>query len=376
MHLIAVGAQARQGWRDIAAADPDLPVSMTPVWADSVTASGRFADATRLYAAPDGARFVLPLAKRLGAARPIQLLDSWPKFWEAGRDSGGLAGERAVTVADVRGVLEDLATVRAGRVRIVPSGRDQGVWDAAVDPWMGRAVLRTHELDLSGGFGTVSSKRFGWKLRGKIKRAEREGVVVEHSAGDRWLDTFALLHRQAVDRWARDHWLPSPLARRVITAQSAQPHLRTVARLLGDQFTVWVASKDGRPAAAIVLLLHDHTATYWCGATDRDVVRNSGAVQLLHRQAIEYACAAGATRYDMGASGFDSVKQFKESLHAQEVEHTAYWLERLPLTATEERLRVGAQRSINAARRFSVRLRPAPAGDPRPSGEPAGRAAG
>jgi hypothetical protein len=334
---------------------------MTPVWADCVTESGRFVDATRLYEAPDGSRFVLPLATWRRFKAPFRLLDAWPGYWVMGGDGGGLAGERETRVDDVQGVLRDLAGLGAARVRIAPSRRDAHVWEDAVDSCadimhLHREALQTHEVDLSGGFETVWSELFGWKLRGKCKRAEREGVTIEHAVGEGLLDVFDALHRQAMDRWTNEHWLPPALARRVLASQSAQPKLRTVARRVGKAFTVWVASQGGRPVSAIVLLTKGESATYWCGATDRDISRNSGAVHLLHSRAIEYSCTTGAVRYDMGSSGLESIRRFKESLHAHEVQHSAYVLERLPITAAERQLRSSARVAAQRARQARARL--------------------
>jgi lipid II:glycine glycyltransferase (peptidoglycan interpeptide bridge formation enzyme) len=112
---------------------------------------------------------------------------------------------------------------------------------------------------------------------------------------------------------------------------------------------LWVAWHDGRPAAGILVLQGEHNAHYTRGAMDREVAGPTRANDLLHRLAIEEACAAGCHSYHMGETGAsESLARFKEGFGARPVPYAEYALERLPLT----RLERGLHQLVKAAVRF------------------------
>ena len=133
----------------------------------------------------------------------------------------------------------------------------------------------------------------------------------------------------------------------------AHPHhkLEAVARRLGERCQIWIARRAGEPVSGIVVLSHGSAATYWKGATDKALVGASGATELLHAKAIEAACAAGRSRYDLGTSGLASLSSFKIGLGAEHQQYLAYRFERLPVTGAQELLRTSLKRATRARRR-------------------------
>jgi CelD/BcsL family acetyltransferase involved in cellulose biosynthesis len=351
LRLLARGAQARSGWREVAASHPDLAACHLPEWLDSICEVGPFRDATRLYETADGRRLVLPLVRRSGLPSAVGLYESWPPFWEGARDSGGLLGEGGkVTPDDVRQVIGDLAALPALRARIVPSTADADAWADAGSTGLARSPLHAYVVDLTGGFETVWSQRFTKKARYKSRKAERDGIVVEMDTTGRLLPEFGTLYQRSVDAWAQDYFLPPPLARWVIGRRHSHHKLVVTARRLGDRCQVWIARRDGQPVSGIVVFSHGAAATYWKGATDKALVGASGATDLLHRRAIEDACSRGRLRYDLGTSGLASLTAFKQSLGATREDYFSYSVERLPVTAAQETLRWAFKRAMRAGR--------------------------
>jgi CelD/BcsL family acetyltransferase involved in cellulose biosynthesis len=356
LRLAAVGPDTRQAWQEIVDSHPDLAVCHLPEWMDCVCQAGPFADASRLYVAPDGRRLLLPLAKRRHLTGRLSLYESWPPYWEGARDSGGLIGEHGIVMPrDVQDVIADLTALPALRTRVVPSTADAPVWAVAAPSTVPRTAMSAYVVDLTGGFERVWSERFTKKARYKSRKAERDGIVVEMDTTGRLLPEFDALYRRSVDTWSQAYFLPTPLARRVIDGRHPHAKLEVVARRLGGRCQIWIARRNGQPVSGIVVLSHGSAATYWKGATDKALVGASGATDLLHRRAIEEACLAGRTRYDLGVSGLASLTAFKLSIGATRQDYHAYRFERLPLTDVQEGLRTSLKRAAVAVQRYRSR---------------------
>jgi hypothetical protein len=340
VRVTAVGPAAREAWQRALAGDGDALVSQTPEWLDCVCACGPFEDATRVYRTEDGRELVLPLA-RLRAA-PVE--SSLPFGWSA----GGLvtAGPRP-SADDVAGVVRDLAGRRALRIAVRPAPGARAVWAAAVGRRAVEAPYTTWSLDLSGGFDEVWKQGFSSSVRGRVRRAERAGIVVESADGGGLIDVFDALYRRSVDRWAQQQHEPLALARWRARRRDPRRKFEEVARRLGPDCRVWVARRDGEAAAAIVVLSHGEHSTYWRGAMDKELVAGTGANELLHRLAIEDACEAGRRFYHMGeAAPESSLARFKRGLGAVAAEGVGYRFERLPLTATDRLVRGAVKRAL------------------------------
>jgi lipid II:glycine glycyltransferase (peptidoglycan interpeptide bridge formation enzyme) len=134
----------------------------------------------------------------------------------------------------------------------------------------------------------------------------------------------------------------------------------TVARMLGDRCTVWLARRDGEPIAAIIVLSGGHRATYWRGAMDKQRCQSTGANELLHRHAIETACAQGRRSYDFGMSQTDELRRFKATFGAGEEPVITYTFESVvPTMAAQTRCREFAKRALLGAMHVARPPRPA-----------------
>lgn len=342
MRLEAVGRAARAAWSNAIARDPAAVVSQTPAWLDCVCALGGHADATRVYRAADGRRLVLPLARRPG----LGVQSSMPFGWGAG---GLVCDGGPATVADVAAIAADLVAAARLRITVRPHAFADPLWRAAVPPVVARTGHTSQTLDLAPGFDHLWSHAFTSNVRRACRHAEREGLTVEWDDAAGLVDVFDALYRISVTRWAAAQHEPERLAQLRGRLRDPRRKFELVARRLGPACRTWVARRSGEPVAAIIVLAHGEHSTYWRGAMNRELAAGTGANELLHRLAIEDACAAGRRWYHLGetAAG-SSLARFKRGLGAVEVQHGGYHFERLPLTAAD----AFARRQVKRALRF------------------------
>ena len=104
---------------------------------------------------------------------------------------------------------------------------------------------------------------------------------------------------------------------------------------------------------------------------NKELARGTGANELLHRYAIEAACADERQSYDFGLYQTEELKRFKSTFGAWEVPVRSYYFEKFPTVAAEAKCHNAAKRAVQ----LSCDLR-APLGEPahltaRRSGAPA-----
>jgi hypothetical protein len=331
-------------WHALLEADPDAMPTQSPQWLAAVCASGEWEDASRLYRAADGRTALLPLVARTRRPGWAQALASPPVAW----GYGGLLCDGAVTADLVAAVLDDVTATHPLRLHVRPNPLHAEAWREAL---RGRAGLSVrdgcaHVLDLTGGFETVWSQRFKQMTRTQVRRAERMGVEVETDTGGRLVGVLDQLLASSTDRWAEHQHEPRALARWRRTRRDPVSKLRTIADALGEACRVSVAWYDGRPAAAI-LVLRGRNAHYTRGAMDEELAGRTQANRLLHKVAIEEACAAGCSAYHMGETGgSEGLAQFKSRFGAVAHPYPELWLERLPLHGADQGLRGAVKRVI------------------------------
>src|SRR4051812_45678660 len=329
----------RKAWDELVHADRDVVVTQTPAWTDCLCSVTGARDVSRLYDFGDGRRLVLPLVRPSRRPAPLAVDSSFPNAW----GFGGLIGPEP-RVDEVQAVLADLRTSGVASVRVRPNPLHHETWSAARPDGVIAVRRRAHAIDLSGGFEEVWKRGFSSRARNHVRRAERSGLTVELDTDGRLVGAFHELFMRSVERWASRQNEARALA--VWRARRRDP-FEKLQRLLGDlggASRLWVASVDGRPAAAI-LVLQGENAHYTRGAMDVELAGPRRANYLLHRLAIEDACNAGCRTYHMGETGgSSSLAQFKEALGARPHEYAEYVAEKLPLTSIDRGLRTAAKR--------------------------------
>jgi hypothetical protein len=347
----AEGIDARPAWNDLVDQDQNIPLSKTPQWADCICSSDHFLDATLLFRGEDGRRLILP---RLRNPSFPGLFSSPPRHWNLGADASGFLSEgNPVSPRETGALIQEIRRHPGLRTRIVVGQDDARAWASAVPSTVYSTTRTAQVLDLRDGFPTVWSKRFTSKARSNSRKAERRGVVVESDSTGRLIPAFDVLYRSSVDRWAQERGYPLTLMRWLAQRQHPQNKFASVARMLGERCTVWIAWRQGEPIAGIINLTSGPRVTYWRGAMDKDRSRGTGANELLHRCAIEAACAGERQSYDFGLSQTADLKRFKGSFGAGEVPVRIYCFERFPTAAAEAKCYDAAKKAIRAVTRLT-----------------------
>jgi Acetyltransferase (GNAT) domain len=160
------------------------------------------------------------------------------------------------------------------------------------------------KVDLRPGLDAVFSRFHRDSIRRKIRKAERCGVVQEVGRDDRLLQQF--FHLAILTR--RRHSLPPP----------PLAWFRNILVCFGENAKIRVASKDGKPVAAILTLRFKQTALYKYGCSDSNF-HNLGTMPFLLWKAMEEEYQTGAKEFDLGRSDLDNhgLIRFKEKLGAE-----------------------------------------------------------
>lgn len=351
MSIEAEGIRARPAWEDLVGQDQSVALSKTPQWADCICSSDHFSDATLLFRGEDGRRLILP---RLRNPSFPGLFSSPPRHWNLGADASGFLSEGGpASPRQTSALIQEIRRHPGLRTRIVVGQDDAHAWASAV-PGSVYSITRTAQvLDLRGGFSTVWSKRFTSKVRSNSRKAERRGVVVESDSTGRLIPVFHALYRSSVDRWAQERGYPVTLMRWLARRRHPQSKFASVARILGECCTVWIAWRQGEPIAGIIALTRGPRVTYWRGAMDKERSRGTGANELLHRCAIEAACAGERQSYDFGLSQTADLKRFKGTFGTNEVPVHIYHFERFPTATAEAKCYDAAKKIIPAVMRLA-----------------------
>jgi len=332
----------RDVWRELLAADPDVLVMQSPEWIDALCADAGYVDASRLYETAAGGRFILPMVRRTGVL-PAALAPqaSMPHAW----GMGGLISERSATEEELSAIIADLAASSSVRVHIRPNPLHDGMWASARGLGAATIPRRAHVLDLAGGAEEVWKSMRSEARRG-VRRAERSGLEIECDSTGRLVPVFYGLLKLSVERWAEQQHEPRALARWRLKRRDPLAKFERMAAVLGDAMQVWVAWKDGAPAAANIVL-RGTNVNDTRGAMDKEIARATSANDLLEWRQIEDACEKGCRWFHLGESGNSKgLAQFKEKWGARPVPHSEYRFERLPLTRVDRVLRTAAKRVL------------------------------
>jgi Acetyltransferase (GNAT) domain len=148
-----------------------------------------------------------------------------------------------------------------------------------------------HQLDLRPDTGELFQGLHKHSIQQKLQRAEKERLLIENGSSESLLQVLyklLLLTR-------RRHQLPP------------QPYLwfRNLVRHFGDDAVIWIASKEGRPIAGILVLTYKNAVVYKYSCSDSEF-HNLGGVPALIWRAILSAKQQNATIFDFGRSDLDN----------------------------------------------------------------------
>ena len=185
-------------------------------------------------------------------------------------------------------------------LRPTNAGNPQYDWS----PFRDSTKFILQKVDLRPNLEVVFSKFQQDSIRRKIRKAERSNIHEEVGRSERQLQQFFALHTLTRRRKALP---PPPLA-----------WFRNILSCLGNDAKIRVASKDGKPIAAILTLRFKETAVYKYGCTDSSF-HNLGAMPYLLWRAMEDEFRSGATEFDLGRSEPENsgLIRFKEKFGAE-----------------------------------------------------------
>lgn len=333
----------RGDWRAAFAADPHAQAFHSPDWVDGACRAGGFQDASRRYVTPDGRVLVVPMVRRRHLGGLVSVQGSMPADWGV----GGVISRDPVRPEDLAAVCADLHRQRGVlRTFIRPAARTGPLWEKA-DLTGAKTTPRVcHVLDLDGGFETLWERRFSKTARRYVRKAERAGVVVERDLTGARLPEYFTLMEDSVARWAAQQHEPVLLSRWRARRRQTVEKMQTLAAAVPSSFCLYLAMWEGRPVAGTVVYRGTGTRAT-SGAMIKDLAGAIGANYLLDRTAIEDACAAGSTHYDMGDSGNAAgLAMYKTRFGCEPQPYVSVVTERLPLTEADRLLSTAVKRVI------------------------------
>ena len=332
----------RDVWQALLKVDAEALPYQNPAWLDCICEAGNYEDVSRLYETSDARQFILPLVRRRGLPDMLSLAASLPSSW----GMGGLVGSENIRAEEVAAVFADLARLPFPQIIVRPNPRQGEVWAAAAPRGVTAIPRRAHVLDLEGGFDRVWEERFEKKTRTAVRKAERNGVIVECDTTGRLVPVFYDLLQRSFDRWSHQQHEPRFLTQ--LRGQNRDPlrKFQIIAKRLGEACRIWIAWVNGQPAAAILVMQYANVNDSR-GAMDKEVSARTGANELIQKLAIEDACRAGCRYYHMGESGNSaSLSHYKERFGAVAYSYAEYHIERLPITNMNAVLRRIVKRVI------------------------------
>lgn len=168
-----------------------------------------------------------------------------------------------------------------------------------------------HTIDMTRETKAIYSSFHESCIRRKIRKGERENLLVESGRSERLMKMFR--HLLLLTR--RRHRLPpQPVA-----------WFDNIVNCLGAKVSVHVASKDGIPVASIMTVSHKKKLVYKYGCSDGEF-SNLGGTPLLFWKVIQQAKDAGMEEFDLGRSNSEEpgLIAFKEHLGAARSEIQYY----------------------------------------------------
>jgi CelD/BcsL family acetyltransferase involved in cellulose biosynthesis len=167
--------------------------------------------------------------------------------------------------------------------------------------WVPETEYFLHTIDLRAGLDELHGRLHKDSIQRKIRRADRERVVVEQGRSELLLSQFYGLMMLT----RRRHGVPpQPLT-----------WFRNLVSCFGSQLTIYVARVDERPVASILTLRHRQTLVYKYGCSD-ERYHNLGGTPRLFWQAIQDAKAQDLVELDLGRSDKENegLVRFKDHL--------------------------------------------------------------
>jgi CelD/BcsL family acetyltransferase involved in cellulose biosynthesis len=212
-------------------------------------------------------------------------------------------------VTELNELLSTIATKLDGRFKFAEI-RPRILAPAAASKWTETGHFSFHALDLRPSIEELYSRLHKDGIQRKIRRSERERIVLARGRNDLIEEFYQLLLQTR-----RRHRLPpQPLS-----------WFQNLVQLMGNRLTIHVARIDDRPIASILTLRHKNTLVYKYGCSD-ERFHSTGGMPRLFWHIIQEAKAEGLKELDLGRSDDDNpgLIRFKDHLGAARMA-IRYW---------------------------------------------------
>ncbi len=202
---------------------------------------------------------------------------------------------------DMSALLQSLQRIRADEglkgIEIRPRENASVEWGEFAKA----ELFYSHRVDLRPSLEELFRSLHKDSIQRKIRRAQRDGVICEEGRSEFLVGQF---YRLMLLTRRRHELPPPPIA-----------WFRSLVHFLGDGLTIRVASKDGAPIAAMIILSFKTTAIYKYGCSDARF-HNLGGMPFLFWKTIEDAKGAGLHELDLGRSDMENsgLIRFKDRL--------------------------------------------------------------
>ncbi len=153
---------------------------------------------------------------------------------------------------------------------------------------------------------------FESKLRNQIRKAEKSDLNIKSGNNESFVDEFYYLYLLSNRRWGRSK---PKYSIGFFKSFINKPY-----------FEIQISYFQNKPVSGIVLIKLNSQYFYWFGAMDKNYGKFCPN-HLILTKAIREAIDSGFEIFNFGASGkLTSVKQFKDSFHAEEKPYNIYFI--------------------------------------------------
>jgi len=293
-------------WQNVADACPWATYFHAPGWALVIAKTfSQYAPAAIGFVMESGARAVMPFV----VEEKKKLLKTIKRYksMEPGV-YGGLIADRDLTQPEVDEILGYVVTMKNAEGRIVGNPFKKIAFPAH----MKARQMYTQVIDLSPGFDALW-QGFSRGQKSNIKQAQKKRVAVRRAETQQDIAGYFDIYGQTLKRWGEKTIAAYPRRLFLNLFEQKDPHI---------QFHL--AEKEGQVIAGIILLAWQKKLLYWHGCSREEFFRDYPN-NLLHCEAIKWACENSFSYYDMGASmDMEGVVTFKKSFGAEHLDFASY----------------------------------------------------
>jgi len=288
-------------WQEVAEACPWATYFHTPAWATVYAQTfPQYAVASRGFVMESGARAVIPFLseeKKKFLKRETKLKSIEPGVY------GGIIADQELSQQEFDKIINHILKMKNTGGRIVGNPFKEFIFPSLFK----KKELFTQVVDLTAGFDELS-KRFSRGQKSNISQAQRKNISIRMAHGEQDIETYFAIYLQTVKRWGKKTVAEYPRELFLNLHRQKDPHVR-----------FYLAEKDGRSIAGIIVLVWNKNLIYWHGCSLDEALKDYPN-NLLHYTVIKWGCENSYACYDMGPSmDMEGIIRFKSSFGAEKV---------------------------------------------------------